>query len=114
MSSKTTPPVSSALQRVGVFILFLVGLEVAVLLAYGGPWPATRRGWILLLVLGPPAYLFLEWLADRVLARVEKLGGEADGRLFSWRRVLVALVAFLVLISVVLLVSWVAGVDPAS
>lgn len=114
MSSKRTSPASSALQRIGVFVLFLFGLEVAVLLTFGGPWPATRKGWVLLLVLGPPAYLLAEWLSDCVFAGVEKLGGEADGRLLSWRRVLVALIAFLVLIAVVVLVLWLAGVDLAS
>lgn len=114
MSSKRTSPAPSALQRIGVFVLFLFGVEVAVLLAFGGPWPATRRGWILLLVLGPPVYLLSEWLLDRVFARVEKLDSEPKGRLFSWRRVLVALIVFLVLIALVGLVLWLAGVDLAS
>lgn len=114
MSSRRTTSASSALQRIGVFVLFLIGVEVAVLLAFGGPWPTTRRGWILLLVLGPPIYLLSEWLSDRVMARVEKLGGEANGHVLSWRRVLVALIAFLVLISLVVLVLWLAGVDSAS
>lgn len=114
MNSKRTSPSSSALQRIGLFVLFLIGVEVAALLAFGGPWPTTRRGWILLLVLGPPVYLLSEWLSDRVLARFEKLGGEANGRLLSWRRVLVALIAFLLLISLAVLVLWLAGVDLAS
>lgn len=114
MSSKRTCPAPSALQRIGVFFLFLFGVEVAALLAFGGPWPATRRGWILLLVLGPPVYLLSEWLLGRVFARVEKLDSEPKGRLLSWRRVLVALIVFLVLISLVGLVLWFAGVDLAS
>ncbi len=87
----------------------LIVVEVVVLLSFG-IWPTTRRGWILLLVLGPPAYLLAEWVSDLVFERVEKLGGGSSSVL-SWRRVLVALIAFLVLISLVVPVLWAAGVD---
>ena len=40
--------------------------------------------------------LLAEWVSDLVFERVEKLGGGSSSVL-SWRRVLVALIAFLVL-----------------
>lgn len=63
--------------------------------------PTTTRGWVLLFVLGPPAWAAMEWVGGRLFRREmsERISTEA----FSWSRILfdvvvgvVVLVAFLV------------------
>ncbi len=47
---------------VWVFVIVLILLDVF------PDHPSTTRGWIALVVVGPPAYLALAWLGERVLA----------------------------------------------
>lgn len=57
--------------------------------------PKTTRGWVLLLVVGPPVYALVEWAAER---RSTKTGEAISQTQFSFARVaravLVVLVAF--------------------
>jgi len=57
---------------------------------------------VLLLVLGPPAYLLLEWAASRISG--PKSGARAPAAPISAKRILVALAVVLVVIA--LLVTW--------
>jgi hypothetical protein len=56
--------------------------------------PKTTRGWVLLLVFGPPAYALLEWAAGR---RSAKAGAQPSQTRFSFARVGVALLVLLVM-----------------
>jgi hypothetical protein len=84
----------------GLFMLFF--LEVLVVLSVLPFPPTTSRGWILLLVLGPPAYVALEWLGGRIFSR--EAGLSISPAPFSWARILFALAVFLALL--VPLVWW--------
>ena len=65
----------------------VVALEIAPAL------PATSRGWALLVVAGPLGYLALELLGEKLWSR--EAGLRISRRRFSWKRVFVALLAFL-------------------
>lgn len=56
--------------------------------------PKTTRGWVLLLVIGPPAYGALEWGSSRLFS--SKTGARISSARFSVLRVTVALLAALV------------------
>jgi hypothetical protein len=57
--------------------------------------PEGRRGWTLLVVLGPPIYVALELLAAKVWSH--EWGVRISFATFSWKRVLIALVVCLAL-----------------
>ena len=61
-------------------------LLVALLLLELGPeTPRTFRGWVLLLVLGPPAYLALAWLGERVQSPLARISPRRFSRQwFAW------------------------------
>lgn len=52
--------------------------------------PSTGRGWALLLVLGPPVYVALEWAADRLFDA--RTGARISSARLSLARIAVALV----------------------
>jgi hypothetical protein len=56
--------------------------------------PNTGRGWALLLVLGPPVYVALEWAADRLFNA--GTGARISSARFSFARIAVALVFVLI------------------
>jgi hypothetical protein len=56
--------------------------------------PSTARGWLLLLVFGPPAYVALEW-ASGLMFNAET-GARISTARFSLSRIAVALVVILV------------------
>lgn len=88
MSLARSHRVPSVVQRIVGLVVGLSVVELVVLHSFG-IWPTSPRGWILLLVLGPLAYLLAEWVSNGLLTRVEKFGG-GSASLLSWRRVLVA------------------------
>ncbi|HSM92253.1 MAG TPA: hypothetical protein VLT47_05145 [Anaeromyxobacteraceae bacterium] len=51
--------------------------------------PTTARGWLLLLVFGPPAYLALEWASGRMFNA--ETGARVSTARFSLARIAVAL-----------------------
>lgn len=57
--------------------------------------PEGRRGWTLLVVLGPPIYVALELLAAKVWSH--EWGVRISFATFSWKRVLIALLVCLTL-----------------
>lgn len=69
---------------------FLVGMILLEIVPYT---PKTFRGWVLLLAAGPPAYLALSWLGERVLS--PRLARIAPKRFsvawFAWMVVVTAL-----------------------
>lgn len=78
----------------GLFTLFFV--EVLVVLSVLPFPPTTSRGWILLLVFGPPAYVALEWLGGRIFNR--EVGSRISPAPFSWARIVIAVAVLLVLL----------------
>jgi hypothetical protein len=77
----------------GVFAVWVI---VAALLALQlvPDVPGTVRGWLLLLVVGPPAYLALEWASGRMFNA--ETGARVSTARFSLARIAVALVVMLV------------------
>ena len=55
--------------------------------------PKTTRGWVLLLVVGPPASAALEWAASRFFNA--KMGARISPARFSIARIIVALIVVL-------------------
>jgi hypothetical protein len=55
--------------------------------------PKTTLGWVLLLVLGPPAYAALEWASSRFFSA--KVGARISPARFSIARIIVALIVVL-------------------
>lgn len=53
--------------------------------------PGTGRGWLLLVVAGPPLYVAAELLAEKLLSR--EAGLRISAKRFSWMRVFVVLLA---------------------
>lgn len=72
----------------------LVGLVV---LQFAPGLPKTTGGWALLVVLGPPLYLGLEWIFGKVFSRAT--GERISTSRFSFARVAVALVFALIFIA---------------
>jgi hypothetical protein len=59
--------------------------------------PETAREWVILLVLGPPAWLLLEWGASRIVG--VKSGASASSAPISATRILKGLAVALVVIA---------------
>ena len=82
---------------VAVGWLFLVGLLALQF------WPKTQMEWLLLVVVGPPVYVFGEaffgWLFS------EAHGNKISSRQFPWLRVALAVVVLLVIFGVPALLS---------
>lgn len=79
-------------------------LLVAIVVGYSWPdLPKTKLGWGVLMVFGPPAYLvgesFFEWLFS------QKHGKAISSKLFSWRRIFVALVLVVIIFGIGFFVS---------
>lgn len=59
------------------------------------PWtPRTTRGWVLLLVVGPPAQLALEWASSALFSA--RTGARVSDARFSVGRIAVALLVALI------------------
>jgi hypothetical protein len=95
--------------RSGVRSLLIVAffwLLIAAVLALGF-WPdlpQSRRQLVLLVVFGPPAYVFGESLFGWLFSR--RHGQSISTRTFAFRRVIVALPAVAVLVALSLWFSW--------
>ena len=61
-------------------------------------WPQTRQQWALLLVAGPPLYVFLEWLGEKVIVPNDRAQNDSA---VSLRRILVLLLRVAVFLAVV-------------
>jgi hypothetical protein len=68
-------------------------VALLVVLAIAADVPMSTRGWVLLLVLGPPAYAGGEWLAGRLFNR--ELGARISTARFSLPRIALATVLLL-------------------
>lgn len=87
--------------------MFVVGIESCVVVSFARAWPSTIRGWLALLVLGPPAYLFLEYLGGKILS--PKLGYAVSKSKFSVARIALLLFFELCIIGLALLLSYALG-----
>jgi hypothetical protein len=108
-----SPNIMSVARRIGGFfalLLFFEGLFLIAWAAYGGFTPSTWKGWVALLVLGPPAFLAGDWVADRVVSRIDRRSGAPADAVVSGRRVLLALAVALVYCGLFVLVSWLLGI----
>jgi hypothetical protein len=65
-SDKPSLPPVSWIKRVGWFVFGYVVILVVSLLYLIPPAPKTGLGWVFLILLAPPGYLFGEWLGGRV------------------------------------------------
>ena len=79
---------------IGVVLAAWAMFAVLLLLQLLPDTPKTTRGWMLLLVLGPPAYVVLEWASSRLFS--SKTGAQISSAGFSFARVVVALIVVLV------------------
>lgn len=59
--------------------------------------PKSTLGWILLLVVGPPVYVGLEWASSRLFSA--KAGVRISSARFSFARIMVALAIALVVLA---------------
>jgi hypothetical protein len=59
--------------------------------------PSTARGWLLLAVAGPPLYVAVELLAEKLLSR--EAGLRISAKRFSWKRVFVVVLALVAVAS---------------
>jgi hypothetical protein len=82
------------LVRVGGIIAAWAMLALMVVLELLPDTPRTTRGWVLVLVLGPPVYAAAEWTSSRVFS--DRNGARISSARFSVARVAVALVVTLV------------------
>jgi hypothetical protein len=72
-------------------------LGALILLEIAPHTPRTRQGWILLLIVGPPAYLALTWLGERLVS--PRLGARISSARFSLARILIGVLAGSVLVA---------------
>lgn len=84
------------LGALGVVVLFAAFLAWA----FYPDIPGSAAGWVVLIVLGVPAYMFLEWLGDFAL------GSQFFKNSSSFTRIVLGVPAALVLISIALFVVW--------
>ena len=101
----------TALRRAVEFLVLLAILEVIVLAFSWGLWPSSTVGWIVLLTLGPVAYIVLDVASDLLLTPA--VGYRLSRRRFSLKRVLVLLLFFLVSIGLCVGVALLAGLPLA-
>lgn len=66
--------------------------------------PRTPRGWVLLLVIGPPAYIVLELASSRLFS--DKAGARISTARFSVTRIAVALLVALVVLAPFAWFAW--------
>jgi len=59
--------------------------------------PSSARGWLLLVVAGPPLHAAAELLAEKLLSR--EAGLRISAKRFSWKRVFAVLLALLAVAS---------------
>jgi hypothetical protein len=72
-------------------------LLVLVVLLEIWPPPKTTRGWMLLVVAGPPAYLVLDWVGARLFA--PEIGTRISLARFSWARIAYATIVAVILLA---------------
>lgn len=72
-------------------------MMVLVVLLEIWPPPKTTRGWALLLMVGPPAYFFLDWVGGRLFS--PEIGARISPARFSWARIAYATVVALILLA---------------
>ncbi len=57
-------------------VLFVNVFAAGMFILFGGLWPKTPIGWVLLLGLGGPVWLFVEYIGDKLFA--EKVSKKID------------------------------------
>jgi len=97
-------PLKERLKRYAVGIPIFLAIYVVLILLYLYPhWPIDLMGWFILIVVGIPISLCLEWIGESLLS--ERISMKISSKKFSMRRIAFSLVVFL-LISGVLGFFW--------
>jgi hypothetical protein len=66
MGNMGSPPSSPFRRRLAGFAALYVMGAVAAIVYTAPPFPRSAGGWMALLLLGPPLYLFAEWAGEKL------------------------------------------------
>lgn len=80
---------------IGILILLATYLVLTLLYIYPH-WPIDISGWFILILLGIPISLILEWLGEIIFTK--ESGQKISNKTFSFKRLIIALVIFVSII----------------
>ena len=79
---------------IGVLIVWTI-VAILVIIESVPETPTTIRGWVLLLLLGPPVYVAVEWAVEKLISA--KMGSRISPARFSFRRIGILLFVMVVI-----------------
>ncbi len=93
---QSNAPRKERFKRYGVGISIFLAIYVVLILLYLYPhWPIDLVGWVILMGVGIPISLCVEWVGESVLS--ERIGLKISGKSFSVTRIVFSLFVFLVI-----------------